>query len=55
VYENSKEVWEEEMIIKARAKTDEERKNAELRHNPRYHEGARHPLDAYYWEYGIPT
>jgi hypothetical protein len=29
VYENSKEVWEEELIIKARAKTDEERKNGE--------------------------
>jgi hypothetical protein len=39
VYENSKEVWEEELIIKACAKTDEERKNAEQRHNPRYHEG----------------
>jgi hypothetical protein len=39
VYENSKDVWEEELIIKARAKTDEERKNAERRHNPRYHEG----------------
>jgi hypothetical protein len=38
VYENSKDVWEEELIIKARAKTDEERKNAERRHNPRYHE-----------------
>ena len=39
VYENSKEVWEEELIIKARAKTDEERKNAEWHHNPMYHEG----------------
>jgi hypothetical protein len=26
VYENSKEVWEEELIIKARAKMDEERR-----------------------------
>ncbi len=39
VYENSKDVWEEELIIKARVKTDEKRKNAEQRHNPRYHEG----------------
>ncbi len=29
VYENSKEVWEEELIIKARAKSNDERKNAE--------------------------
>jgi hypothetical protein len=29
VYENSKEVWEEELIIKARAKMDEQRKNVE--------------------------
>ena len=28
VYENSREVWEEELLIKACAKTDEERKNA---------------------------
>ncbi len=27
VYENSKEVWEDKLIIKARAKTNEERKN----------------------------
>ncbi len=39
VYENSKDVWEEELIIKDRAKTDEERKNAEQHHNPRYHDG----------------
>ena len=39
VYENSREVWEEELLIKACAKTDEERKNAEQRHNPRYHKG----------------
>ena len=37
VYENSKEVWEEELLIKASAKTDEERKNVEQNHNPRYH------------------
>ncbi len=38
VFENSKEVWEEELSIKARVKTDEERKHAEQHHNPRYHE-----------------
>ncbi len=32
-------MWEEELIIKVSAKTHEERKNAERRHNPRYHEG----------------
>ena len=47
VYENSKDVWEEELIIKARAKTDEERKNAERRHNPRYHEGRGKRLKRY--------
>ncbi len=29
VYKNNKEVWDEELLIKACAKTDEERKNAE--------------------------
>ncbi len=38
VYENSKEVWEEKLLIKACEKTDKEKKNAERRHNPRYHE-----------------
>ncbi len=47
VYENSKDVWEEELITKARAKTDEERKNAERRHNPRYHEGRGKHLKRY--------
>jgi len=47
VYENSKDEWEEELIIKARAKTDEERKNAEQRHNPRYHEGRGKRLKRY--------
>jgi len=47
VYENSKDVWEEELIIKARAKSDEERKNAERRHNPRYHEGRGKRLKRY--------
>jgi hypothetical protein len=47
VYENSKDVWEEELIIKARAETDEERKNAERHHNPRYHEGRGKRLKRY--------
>ena len=47
VYEISKEVWEEELIIKARAKTDKERKNAERRHNPRYHKGRGKHLKRY--------
>ena len=47
VYENNKEVWEEELIIKTCAKTDEERKNAEQRHNPRYHEGKGKRLNRY--------
>jgi len=47
VYENSKEVWEEELLIKARAKTDEERKNAEQHHNPRYQKGRGKRLKRY--------
>ena len=47
VYENSREVWEEELFIKARAKTDEERKNAKQRHNPRYHKGRGKRLKRY--------
>jgi hypothetical protein len=47
VYENSRKVWEEELLIKARAKTDEERKNAERRHNPRYHKGRGKRLKRY--------
>jgi len=39
VYENSKEVWEEEIIIKAQDKMDEEKKKADRRQNPKYHEG----------------
>ena len=39
VYENSKEVWEEEIMIKAQDKTEEEKKKAERRQNPKYHEG----------------
>jgi hypothetical protein len=47
VYENSKEVWEEELLIKAHAKMDEERKNAERQHNPRYHKGRGKRLKRY--------
>jgi len=47
VYENSKEVWEEELLIKAHAKMDEERKNAEQQHNPRYHKGRGKRLKRY--------
>ena len=47
VYENSREVWEEELLIKACAKTDEERKNARRRHNPRYHKGRGKRLKRY--------
>ena len=47
VYENSREVWEEELFIKASAKTDEERKNAKRRHNPRYHKGRGKRLKRY--------
>jgi hypothetical protein len=38
VYENSKEVWEEEIMIKAQDKTEEEEKKAEQRQTPKYHE-----------------
>ena len=47
VYEHSKEVWEEELLIKACAKTDEERKNARRHHNPRYHKGRGKRLKRY--------
>ena len=47
VYENSKEVWEEELLIKAHAETDKERKNAERHHNPRYHKGRGKCLKRY--------
>jgi hypothetical protein len=47
VYENSREVWEEELLIKTRAKTDEERKNARRRRNPRYHKGRGKSLKRY--------
>ena len=47
VYKNNKEVWEEELLIKACAKTDEERKNAEWPQNPRYHKGRGKRLKRY--------
>jgi len=47
VYENSREVWEEELLIKARAKMDEERENARRCHNPRYHKGRGKRLKRY--------
>jgi hypothetical protein len=39
VYENTKEVWEEEVQIMARYKTDKERCNAAHHKNPKYHVG----------------
>jgi hypothetical protein len=47
VYETSKEVWEVKLLINARAKMDKERKNAEQRHNPRYHKGRGKCLKRY--------
>ncbi len=39
VYENTKEVWEEEMQIKARYKKDEERHNTTHHKKTKYHVG----------------
>jgi hypothetical protein len=39
VYENTKEVWEEDLQIKARSMTDEERHNAMHHKKPMYHVG----------------
>ncbi len=39
VYENTKEVWEEDLQIKASYKTDEERRNATHHKKPKYHVG----------------
>ncbi len=39
VYENTKEVWEEEVQIKARYKTDKERHNETHHKKPKYHVG----------------
>ncbi len=37
VYENTKEMWEEDLQIKARYRTDEERRNATHHKKPEYH------------------
>ena len=39
VYENSKEVWEEELQIRANSKSEDERKKATRKQKPKYHEG----------------
>ncbi len=39
VYENTKEVWEEGLQIKASLKNDEERRNAMHHKKPKYHVG----------------
>ncbi len=39
VYENTKEVWEEDLQIKASSRTDEERRNAMHHNKPKYHVG----------------
>jgi hypothetical protein len=39
VYENTKEVWEEDLQIKAISRTDEERHNAMHHKKPKYHIG----------------
>ncbi len=39
VYENTKEVWEEDLKIKASYKNDEERRNAMHHKKPKYHVG----------------
>ena len=39
VYENTREVWEEELSIKASNMTEEEKKNTIRQRKPKYHEG----------------
>ncbi len=39
VYENSKEVWEEELQMRVNSKTEDERKKATRKLKPKYHEG----------------
>ncbi len=39
IYENTKEVWEEELKIKASYKNDEERHDAMHHKKPKYHVG----------------
>jgi hypothetical protein len=47
VYENSKEVWNEELQIRATSRTDDERRTATRVKKPRYHEGRGKRLKRY--------
>lgn len=47
VFENSRSVWEEELSIKGRYKTREERKNAPRNAQPVYHAGRGHRIQKY--------
>ena len=47
VYENSKEVWNEELQIRAASRTDDERRTATRVKKPRYHEGRGKRLKRY--------
>ncbi len=47
VYENSKEVWKEELQIRAKSRTDDERRTATRVKKPRYHEGRGKRLKRY--------
>jgi len=47
VYENTKEVWEEEIEIKASDKTDEEKRSTARLRRPKYHEGRGKRLKRY--------
>lgn len=47
VYENSKEVWKEELQIRATSRTDDERRTATRVKKPRYHEGRGKRLKRY--------
>jgi len=47
VYENSKEVWKEELQIRAASRTDDERRTATRVKKPRYHEGRGKRLKRY--------
>ena len=47
VYKNSKEVWKEELQIRATSRTDDERRTATRVKKPRYHEGRGKRLKRY--------
>jgi hypothetical protein len=47
VYENSNEVWKEELKIRATSRTDDERRTATREKKPRYHEGRGKRLKRY--------